>query len=148
MSEYVIGQIFIDEYPEDAADFCNAHELMIEEIAPEGGHRRFQIQEIPEPSEPTVEEKLKALEHGVEAYIDSVVRLRGYNNIYTCISHMSSKIAQKAKDAEVASDWRDQVWVTCNELVAEYMGGQIGELTLEQVIAELPVIQWVEVNGS
>ena len=144
---YEVGQIFIDEYPVDVAEFCNNNRLMIEEIEPEDGHRRFQIQEIPAPPEPTTEEKLKALERGVENYIDHVVRLRGYNNIYTCISHMNSKIAQKAKDAEVASDWRDQVWVTCNQLVAEYMGGQIGELTLEQVIAELPVIQWVEVNG-
>ena len=145
--DYVVGQIFIDDYPVDAAEFCVAHGLAIEEIEPEDGHRRFQIQEIPAPPEPTTEEKLKALERGVENYIDHVVRLRGYNNIYTCISHMNSKIAQKAEDAEVASDWRDQVWITCNQLVAEYMGGQIGELTLEQVIAELPVIQWVEVNG-
>ena len=45
-----VGQIFLDDYPEDAAAFCNENGLMIAEIEPEDGHRRFQIQEVPEPT--------------------------------------------------------------------------------------------------
>ncbi len=50
MGDYVTGQIFLDDYPEDAAAWCNENGLLITEIEPEDGHRRFQIQEVPEPT--------------------------------------------------------------------------------------------------
>lgn len=52
--DFMNGQIFIDDYPEEAAAFCNDYGLMIAEIEPEDGHRRFQIQAI---QEPTAEER-------------------------------------------------------------------------------------------
>lgn len=45
--EYYVGQIFIDDYPSAAANFCNNndHKYYITEIEPEDGHRRFKIVE-------------------------------------------------------------------------------------------------------
>jgi len=47
MTEYYVGQIFIDSYPPEAASWCNETGNKIEEIEPtQEGARRFQIQEI------------------------------------------------------------------------------------------------------
>ena len=50
MAEYYVGQIFIDSYPTGAADFCNEHNYCLNDIEPEDGHKRYQIQETPQPT--------------------------------------------------------------------------------------------------
>lgn len=46
-----LWQIFIGEYPTEAAKWCNdSGTYYIKEIAPENGHRRFQIVENPKPT--------------------------------------------------------------------------------------------------
>lgn len=48
---FELSQIFIDEYPPEAAEWCNQNGTChIEEIAPENNQRRFQIVAIPEPT--------------------------------------------------------------------------------------------------
>ena len=54
MTEYYIGQIFIETYPEDAAEWCNGNNAYIDEIEPEDGKKRF---EIFEQKQPTPEER-------------------------------------------------------------------------------------------
>lgn len=45
------SQIFVGEYPPEAAEWCNQNGTChIEEIAPENSQRRFQIVAIPEPT--------------------------------------------------------------------------------------------------
>lgn len=46
--EFIIGQIFENDYPEEAADWCGENNATIEEITESGAEvRRFQIVEIP-----------------------------------------------------------------------------------------------------
>ena len=47
---YIIGQIFEENYPPEAAMWCGKNNATIEEIAPQDGVRRFQIKEIPAPT--------------------------------------------------------------------------------------------------
>lgn len=42
---YYVGQIFIKDYPMEAAIWCENNNCGIDVIAPEGGQRRFQITE-------------------------------------------------------------------------------------------------------
>ena len=45
------SQIFVDEYPPEAAEWCNQNGTChIEEIAPENSQRRFQIVGNPQPT--------------------------------------------------------------------------------------------------
>ena len=46
----MIGQIFIDDYTESVAQWCNENNVYIEEIEPIDGHRRFQVVAVPEPT--------------------------------------------------------------------------------------------------
>ena len=59
MTEFYIGQIFENEYPLEAADFCNNRgDCYIEEIETIDDVRRFQIVEVPEETE---EEKARRI---------------------------------------------------------------------------------------
>ena len=59
MTEFYIGQIFENEYPIEAADFCNNRgDCYIEEIETVDDVRRFQIVEVPEE---TKEEKARRI---------------------------------------------------------------------------------------
>ena len=57
--EFYPGQIFENEYPEEAAEFCNnSGKYFIEEIEPlDDGTRRFEIKEIPAPDLEEVREQ-------------------------------------------------------------------------------------------
>ena len=46
----MIGNIYIDDYPESVAQWCNENNAYIEEIEPIDGHRRFQVVAVPEPT--------------------------------------------------------------------------------------------------
>lgn len=50
MSTYFIGQIFSEEYPPTAAQWCNDNKALIKEDSPVEGVRRFRIIAIPEPT--------------------------------------------------------------------------------------------------
>ena len=53
------GQIFEGEYPPQAAQWCNENNCYIEEIEPlEDGTRRFEIKEIPKPTEEEIRQRL------------------------------------------------------------------------------------------
>ena len=66
MKDFYVGQIFKDEYPVEAADWCNSNGKTIVEIEPENGVRRFEIQELPAPTR----EEISALRE--QAYIKEV----------------------------------------------------------------------------
>jgi hypothetical protein len=48
--EYYIGQIFIDDYPAEAAQWCNNNNCYIDPIEPEDNHKRFEIFGVPLPT--------------------------------------------------------------------------------------------------
>lgn len=66
MKDFYVGQIFEDEYPVEAADWCNLNGKTIVEIEQENGVRRFEIQELPAPTR----EEISALRE--QAYIKEV----------------------------------------------------------------------------
>lgn len=55
--EYYIGQIFEEEYPVEAAEWVNNNDAMIVEIESHGDIRRFQIQEVPAPTEDEIKKR-------------------------------------------------------------------------------------------
>lgn len=59
MTEYYIGQIFKEEYPPEAADWCNSNNCFIDEIEPINNKRRFEIKETqPIPPPPVIVDNL------------------------------------------------------------------------------------------
>ena len=56
---FSLNQIFDTTYPPEAAQFCNQNGYRMVEIDKQDGKRRFQIQEIPAPTEAEQAEKRK-----------------------------------------------------------------------------------------
>lgn len=59
--EFYIGQLFEDEYPPEAALWCNSRgDCYINEIESKNGMRCFQIVEVPEPTDADIAERVRA----------------------------------------------------------------------------------------
>lgn len=56
----MIGQIFENEYPTEAAAWCNENNAFIEEIKPRDGIRRFQVVAVPEPTDDELASQVRA----------------------------------------------------------------------------------------
>lgn len=94
---------------------------------------------VPPPSQ---EEIQKMLTDGVQAYMDNTAQTRGYDNIHTACSYAYSTDAIFAKEGKACLEWRDKVWRTCYDILAQVLGGLREIPTLEEVIAELPAFNW------
>jgi hypothetical protein len=91
---------------------------------------------------PTVEEIQKMLTDGVQAYMDTKAQERGYDNIHTACSYANSTDEIFKAEGTACLAWRDSVWRKCYNILDEVKAGKRGIPTLEEVIAELPVLVW------
>lgn len=57
---YEVGDVFLDVYPVEAAEWCNENDCFIEELDPIGGKRQFVIKRNPKPSKEEEEELFNA----------------------------------------------------------------------------------------
>lgn len=96
----------------------------------------------PPPPEPTVEEILKGYEDAVQAHLDATAQSRDYDNTYTCLSYLSSTDEKWNRESNAFNAWRDQVWRKCHEILNAFMAEKIQQPTVEELLAQLPVIDW------
>ncbi len=95
--------------------------------------------EAPAPTEAEIQAQLTA---AVQAYMDSKAQTRGYDNIHTACSYSNSTDHIFAAEGQACLQWRDKVWRKCYDLLAEVMAGTREIPTVEELIAELPVLEW------
>ena len=122
----------------DLAVACNqAGNLTIEDKG-----EYYEVVEIPAHSPPE-EEIQKMLTDSVQAYMDSKVQERNYDNVHTCVgTYLYSPIEKFRLEAEKVRDWVSYVWEKCYAILAEVKAGTRPIPTLEEVIAELPKLVW------
>lgn len=97
------------------------------------------------PIEPTKSEKeiQEELERGIEAWMNTVVAKRDYDSIDTCIARYTDSPNPKyAQEAKAVKNWNTLVWDKCWDILKEVKEGKRAIPTLEEVIAELPVLVW------
>ncbi|MBR5172076.1 MAG: hypothetical protein IKW14_01615, partial [Phascolarctobacterium sp.] len=64
-------------------------------------------------------------------------------SIDTCIARYTDSPNPKyAQEAKAVKDWNTAVWDKCWDILAEVKEGKRAVPTLEEVIAELPVLVW------
>lgn len=97
---------------------------------------------LPTPEPPTEEEIQRQLTAAVQAYMDKTVQQRGYDNILTACSYVNSTDHIFAAEGLACVQWRDAVWRKCYDMLAEVKAGTRAIPTAEEVIAELPVLEW------
>lgn len=91
---------------------------------------------------PTKEEILKVYQDAVQAHLDATAQSRGYDNTYTCLSYLSSTDVVWRRESNAFNAWRDQVWRKCHALLNAVMTEEIKQPTIQELIAQLPIIDW------
>lgn len=134
--DYYIGQVFENDYPNDAVKWAEEHNAYVLQSG-----NKFTIVNIV-PHVPTEEEIQKLLTDGVQAYMDKTVQVRGYDNIHTACTYATSTDETFKAEGTACVAWRDSVWRKCYSLLAEVKTGTRPVPTLEEVIAELPILDW------
>lgn len=135
--EFYIGQTFDKPAPPEAAAWCNNNNAHIEKV----GNIRTIVENPPQPA-PTPEEIVKGYEDAVQAYLDQTAQSRDYDNTYTCLSYLSSTDEIWRRESNAFNAWRDQVWRKCHEILNAVMAGTLAPPTVEELLAQLPVIDW------
>ena len=74
--------------------------------------------------------------------MDTKAQERGYDNIHTACSYANSTDEVFQAEGIACLAWRDSVWRKCYSLLDEVKAGKRAIPTLEEVIAELPVLVW------
>lgn len=96
----------------------------------------------PAPPAPTPEEIIRGYEDAVQAHLDATAQSRDYDNTYTCLSYLSSTDEVWYRESHAFNAWRDQVWRKCHEILNAVMAGTLPPPTVEELIAQLPEIDW------
>lgn len=133
--DFYIGQRFEGSYPLEAAEWSNCNGAVI--VPLEGNV--FEIQELPKVSDLEI---LKIYEDAVQAHLDSVAQSRGYDNTYTCLSYLNSTNDTWKTESNIFNAWRDSVWEKAHEILNAFTNKEIEQPTVDEVLDQLPVIQW------
>lgn len=78
----------------------------------------------------------------VQAYMDSTAQTRGYDNIHTACSYVDDPDPIFATEGSACKQWRSRVWRKCYDILAEVKAGTRAIPTAEELIAELPKLEW------
>ena len=87
--------------------------------------------------------KIKAtLLKAVDDYMDRTVQERGYDNIAKCVTYEGDIDEIFNREGTMAKQWRSRVYRTCYNILTGVEAGYRPVPTVEELIAELPKIEW------
>lgn len=98
--------------------------------------------EWPEPPAPDPEAVKAAYSAAIQTVVDTAPAERLFRDGVTLASYVASTNPQWAAEAQTFVAWRDQVWAYSYTELEKVLTGQRPQPTIEEFIAELPVIQW------
>jgi hypothetical protein len=80
----------------------------------------------------------------VQAHVDKVAREKNYRDGFALASYASSFVSAWALEAQAFIRWRDAVWLFVYEEFDKVLRGDREQPSVEQLIADLPMIEWPE----
>lgn len=88
------------------------------------------------------EELFSIIQNAIGTLLDDTAKEKNYDGAVACCSYYNSTNDQFREEAQKFSVWRDSVWGTCYEMIAQYKAQQITRPTLDDVLAKLPTLEW------
>lgn len=82
---------------------------------------------------------IKDIEIAVQKTIDDLAVSMGYDNVVSACSYAGSPHPKFGVEGTALRDYRDACWDKCYELLASFEAGDIEELSVDEVINQLPV---------
>jgi hypothetical protein len=78
----------------------------------------------------------------VQKRLDDFARTRGYDNILSACTYATSTAPKFKAEGQYAVEARDATWAKFYEVLAEVEAGSRQMPTLDELLAELPVLAW------
>jgi hypothetical protein len=97
----------------------------------------------PEPPAPPTDAEIKAARiDAIQRYLDSAGLTRGYDSILSLVSYADDPDPHFAAEGQAGKVFRSRVWRKGAEILARVEAGMRPIPTEEEMIAELPAIEW------
>lgn len=103
-----------------------------------------ELHPTPEPEPPTMEELQVIFTEAIQGYLDDFAKTRNYDGILSASTYATSTIPKFKSEGQYAVEVRDSVWAKGYEILNDVMSKERPVPTLEEVLAELPVLSWPE----
>lgn len=104
------------------------------------------LSEPPPPPPETFDQAKARLSAVVQSYLDTKPQERNYDGILSACSYATSTNPKFAAEGQACVAWRDDVWASCYQMLADVQAGTRAIPTEAELIAELPVLTWPEVS--
>lgn len=138
-------EIHGDNIPADAVEITEAeHAALIEGqsqgkriVADESGRPILQ-----DPPPPTAEQIIAQYTGAVQQHLDTFARTRNYDGILSAATYATSTVPKFKAEGQYALEARDATWAKCYEILAAVEAGSRPIPTLDELLAELPVLAW------
>lgn len=106
------------------------------EVAPVNGVQQWRIDPVP------VEQIVAVVTQAVQQRLDDFARTRNYDGILSAATYATSGVQKFAAEGQYAVQARDAAWAACYQIMADVQAGTRAMPTIEQVLAELPALEW------
>jgi len=97
---------------------------------------------LKDPPPPTPEQIIAQYDAAVQQRLDDFAKTRNYTNIMSAATYATSTVPKFKAEGQYAVEARDATWAKCYEILAAAEGGTRPMPTMEELIAELPVLTW------
>jgi hypothetical protein len=94
------------------------------------------------PPLPTQQQVIDSYTAAIQTHIDDIAKTKGYDSILSACTYATSKIAKFKAEGQACVNYRDAVWSTSYQVLADVEAGTRTMPTIEALIAELPAIVW------
>ncbi len=95
-----------------------------------------------DPPPPTPEQIIAQYTDGVQQHLDTFARTRNYDGILSAATYATSQVPKFKTEGQYAVEARDATWAKCYEILAAVEAGSRPMPTLDELLAELPVLTW------
>ena len=97
---------------------------------------------LKDPPPPTPEQIIAQYDAAVQQRLDDFAKTRNYTNIMSAATYATSTAPKFKAEGQYAVEARDATWAKCYEVLAAVEAGSRPMPTLEELLAELPVLAW------
>lgn len=126
----------------DFSGYTTVYRTLDNEVQYSNDYRVYIEPEPFMPRELTADEIKQMLIDGVQNHLDEVAMSRGYDGILSVCSYFDSGVERFDYEGVQARKWRSQVWAYCYAYLDDVLAGNRPIPTLEELIEELPKIEW------
>ena len=97
---------------------------------------------LKDPPPPTPEQIIAQYDAAVQQRLDDFAKTRNYTNILSAATYATSTVPKFKAEGQYAVEARDATWAKCYEVLAAVEAGSRPMPTLDELLAELPVLTW------